>query len=225
MNPLECKLKALSGRAHPVLDPIFSRDAYIAVDLSESNTALLGMAIDDPRICQAYIDIQLKERGGSIAYGGYLEQRNLYNTHSHFALQKRNIHLGIDLWASAGTRVMAPLDGRVHSFGNNKGKGDYGPTLILLHQGTDFRFHTLYGHLDLESLHGLRQGQAIDAGTGIGHLGTPDVNGGYAPHLHFQIVENMEGYMGDYPGVCALETLDSYAANCPNPSFLLGLQP
>lgn len=223
MSPLEHKLKALAGQALPVLDPKFPREAYTPVDLSASNTALMGIAIEDPQICQAYLDMLLKKRGGSIAYGGYLERRNLYNTHSHFATQKRNIHLGIDLWASSGTRVIAPLDGRVHSFRNNEGKGDYGPTLILLHEGADFRFHTLYGHLNLESLQWLKSEQAIAAGTLIGHLGTAAGNGGYAPHLHFQIIEDMGDHMGDYPGVCGLDDLDFYVSNCPNPSFLLAL--
>jgi hypothetical protein len=33
------------------------------------------------------------------------------------------------------------------------------------------------------------------------------VNGDYAPHLHFQIISNIEDYQGDYPGVCSKSDL------------------
>jgi len=47
------------------------------------------------------------------------------------------------------------------------------------------------------------------------------INGDYAPHLHFQIIIDMEEKTGDYPGVCSENKLEFYKNNCPNPNLLL----
>ena len=99
--------------------------------------------------------------------------------------------------------------------------GDYGPTLILQHKINGFTFHTLYGHLSLESLSDKKIGDKITKGEQIATLGLPPTNGDYAPHLHFQIIIDMENKTGDYPGVCSEKTLEYYANNCPNPNVLL----
>ena len=69
------------------------------------------------------------------------------------------MHIGLDLWIKAGTPVLSALDGKVHSFDFNAGFGDYGPTIILEHQLEDQTFYTLYGHLSLDSLDGLKIGK------------------------------------------------------------------
>lgn len=54
----------------------------------------------------------LKQKQGSIAYVGYLEERNLYNDKEGFTTNSkpvRNIHLGIDYWSDARTNVIVPL--------------------------------------------------------------------------------------------------------------------
>jgi hypothetical protein len=55
----------------------------------------------------------------------------------------------------------------------------------------------------------------------IGALGIPAENGGWPPHLHFQCIVDMEGYMGDYPGVCKWSEREQYLRNCPDPIQLL----
>ena len=99
--------------------------------------------------------------------------------------------------------------------------GDYGPTIILEHEIEGFTFYTLYGHLSLESLEGKSVGQIVKKGQKIAELGKPPINGDYAPHLHFQIIKNIENKKGDYSGVCSEKDLDFYTENCPNPNFLL----
>jgi hypothetical protein len=54
-------------------------------------------------------------------------------------------------------------------------------------------------------------------------LGDTSVNGDYPPHLHFQIIKDIQGYQGDYPGVSSKKDLDFYRNNCPNPNTLLKL--
>lgn len=217
-------LKSSFTNSVSILDTLIPIHAYCALDLSKENSDLLLLDITDPNICQSYIGNILQVNTAQVAYGGYLEQRNLYSDNSSFSSDgnKRNIHLGIDFWSKAGTKVIAPLNGEVHSFQNNATIGDYGPTIILEHKLQGFIFQTLYGHLSLASLDNLYVGKEFSNGDCLGTLGTVDINVNYAPHLHFQIIIDMEGKKGDYPGVCSLDTLDFYSKNCPNPNLLFG---
>ncbi len=67
--------------------------------------------------------------------------------------EHRTIHIGLDLFADAGTPVFAPLAGTIHAFSDNAQPQDYGPVIILRHETDDgTEFFTLYGHLSRESL-------------------------------------------------------------------------
>ena len=125
------------------------------------------------------------------------------------------------MWINESTPIHAALDGSVHSFQNNTALGDYGPTIILSHEIGGIKFHTLYGHLSEASLIGKKVGDIIKKGEQIATLGLPPINGDYAPHLHFQIIIDMEEKTGDYPGVCSEKMLSFYKSNCPDPNLLL----
>jgi peptidoglycan LD-endopeptidase LytH len=112
----------------------------------------------------------------------------------------------------------------VHSFAFNDHFGDYGATIILSHSLDGVAFYTLYGHLALADLEHLREGAYIVGGTTLGHFGEPHENGHWPPHLHFQVVEHIGLYRGDYPGVCRYSEKDQYLANCPDPDLLLGMR-
>jgi murein DD-endopeptidase MepM/ murein hydrolase activator NlpD len=152
-----------------------------------------------------------------------LEHRAIYDESGLFEAEttRRNIHLGLDFWTAAGTTVFAPLAGTVHSFQDNAHFKDYGPTIILQHTLQGQVFHTLYGHLSRPSLAGLSIGQAVACGDRLGTLGDSHENGEWPPHLHFQLILDMQGKTGDYPGVCAAADLPFYRLNCPDPSSLL----
>jgi murein DD-endopeptidase MepM/ murein hydrolase activator NlpD len=159
------------------------------------------------------------------SYGGYGEDRSVY-TQELFAPageEPRTIHLGLDIFAPHGTEVFTPLPGRVHSSKVNDRPGDYGPTIILEHSIHGGQFYTLYGHLSRESLKGLKPGAAFMAGEAIASLGTRNENGGWPPHLHFQIILDLKGMRGDYPGVCKRSEREQWLAICPDPRPLLGL--
>ena len=108
-------------------------------------------------------------------------------------------------------------------FKNNTNFGDYGPTIILMHHFSGVKFYTLYGHLSMASIENLKVGQEFKKGEKIATLGDVSVNGDYPPHLHFQIIKDIQDFKGDYPGVCSKKDLEFYAANCPNPDMLLML--
>lgn len=122
-------------------------------------------------------------------------------------------------------RVFAPLPGIVHSYGDNQGKGDYGPTVILEHTLENTKFYTLYGHLDRSSLCEKMEGAMVSAGAQIGIVGTYPENGDYPSHLHFEIVTDMCGKIGDFPGVCAKKEIDTYRLLCPDPNGILQIPP
>ena len=121
------------------------------------------------------------------------------------------------------TKVLAVLDGEIHSFRNNNNYGNYGPTVILKHKIKGQLFYTLYGHLSLSSLKNLTKGSKISEGNKIGFIGNSSVNGDYSPHLHFQIIRDIENYFGDYPGVASKKNIEFYKNNCPDPNLLLKL--
>jgi murein DD-endopeptidase MepM/ murein hydrolase activator NlpD len=207
-----------------VIDSSIDYKDYVTLDLSASNTDELNLNLTDAIIFENYIENHLSEKKAKVAYGGYMERRNLYRRSSVFKNEitdERNIHIGLDLWIKAGTTVLAALDGKVHSFQNNTALGDYGPTIILEHTVENFTFHTLYGHLDLNSLVGKEVGQIVKKGQIIAKLGASPINGDYAPHLHFQIIKDLQEKKGDYPGVCSQKEVSFYEVNCPNPNFLL----
>src|SRR5207249_8755092 len=85
--------------------------------------------------------------------------------------ERRVLHIGLDLFADAGTPVFAPIAGVVHAFADNAAQQDYGPVIILRHATDDgTEFFTLYGHLSRESLATLTVGQPIAAGQQIATL-------------------------------------------------------
>jgi hypothetical protein len=104
-------LKTLSVAPLPVINHDFPREKYIKIDISEKNKDLLNFDISSSKEWEKYIDLYLKKYEKTVAYGGYLEKRNLYDRSDYFKNleenEKRNIHLGIDLWCKEDTKVIA----------------------------------------------------------------------------------------------------------------------
>ncbi|BDU26479.1 MULTISPECIES: peptidoglycan DD-metalloendopeptidase family protein [unclassified Flavobacterium] len=222
MKPLASILNALPPTK--VIDESIKISEYTPLNLSVFNKELVEAKLDTSEDFEKYISNYLRENNAKVAFGGYIEGRFLYQRSSIFlndSKPERNIHIGLDLWAEAGTVVLAALNGKVHSFKNNIGLGDYGPTIILEHEVENQKFYTLYGHLSLESIENLNIGDYFKKGEKIATLGNASVNGDYAPHVHFQIIHNIEDYWGDYPGVCNTKDLNFYIENCPDPNLLL----
>ncbi len=212
-----------------MFQPIFNffrhKADYKPVDLSKTNLDRLGINPQDHDELSNYLNQIKKSLNTKVLYGGYLEERSLYNNKSLFNSdhKQRNIHIGADFWADAGQDIVAPLDGIVHSFADNEGFGNYGPCIILKHQDQQNTFYSLYGHLSKKSLDSIRTGQIIKRNHKFCRLGKPGENGGYVPHLHFQLIKNMGDYKGDYPGVCHLSDLEFYKNNTINPVDFLEL--
>ena len=216
---------ALSARSFaPILGCELHRDNTALVDFG-MNSRLLARVRDlaDPAAYEAPLRALLG--ADKIGIGYYNEVRPIY-VNDNFAQdhhQRRSIHLGVDIIASAGGPVYAPLAGTVHSLRNHAGEQDFGPTLILRHETADGGvFFTLYGHLSPETLERWDEGQPIAAGEELGAIGAAPRNGNWFPHLHFQIiVDTLE--MNSFPGVCSPQLRRVYTALSPDPNLILGL--
>ena len=214
------------GLFHQVVDVNKNRDLVIPIDLTSTNTALSLDVVGDIYKFEDFINGFLIPKGAKFAVGGYLEFRDLYSRSEVFSglsgEDDRRLHLGVDIWGPAGTPVYAPMDAVVHSFAMNNAKGDYGATIILQHEIQGVCFQTLYGHLSASDLD-LEKGQKISKGSLLAHFGAHHENGYWPPHLHFQIIKDMEGKEGDYPGVCSLKDKTHFMENCPDPNLILQL--
>ena len=220
-------LKNIAPNSLKVLDATIAVSDYVPISLSSKNNDLT-FDITSSEAWEKYIQKYLKVRNAKVAFGGYLEERNIYQRSAYFNAtnddNQRNIHLGIDFWCEENTNVLAVLDGEVHSFKNNNNFGDYGPTIILKHQIENKTFYSLYGHLTEASLQYIKLGDKVKKQEIIGQLGSNKVNGDYAPHLHFQLIVDIKDFKGDYPGVASKNEVEFYKENCPNPNLLLKLQ-
>jgi murein DD-endopeptidase MepM/ murein hydrolase activator NlpD len=209
---------------YPVV-PITAHDKLVLFDLTARNHDLNAETFTSTERFSSWVATLLEANAARYGIGGYGEHRVIYARSEHFdkGEEPRRLHLGVDIWGAAGTPVSAPLDGAVHSVAFNNLFGDYGGTVILQHQVNGFTFHTLYGHLSLSSLQGKEKGKTVGAGEVFAWFGMPEENGQWPPHLHFQIIIDMGGRVGDYPGVCRYSEREQWLANGPDPDVLLGL--
>lgn len=209
--------------AFPLMGEWLDPKNAISMDLSANNNSLSKAIYGDIEKFTTYISELLQNANVQYGYGGYFENRIVYNVFDNFATsaEHRSIHLGIDVWSKAGAPVHAPLDGVVHSFQLNEGEGNYGPTIILEHQIESQRLYSLYGHLSITDLDGLFEGKPFRKGDLLCHLGNTHENGKWPPHLHFQLMYDLEGWKGDYPGVCSKQDEMHYRNNCPDPIELI----
>jgi peptidoglycan LD-endopeptidase LytH len=231
LNPMEESrmveiLKRQQATFVPVVPFDKNRDKLLQLDFSSQNKEITeDMLEDNTRFCE-YINGKLQEAGARYGIGGYGEHRTVYSRSKVFdspvaGEEPRRLHLGIDIWGKPYTAIKAPLDGIVHSFAFNDRFGDYGITVILSHHLEDVSFFTLFGHLSLNSIKNMREGERISQGDIFGEFGITVENGHWPPHLHFQLIRDLEGHKGDYPGVCKFSEREKYLSNCPDPDLIL----
>lgn len=224
----ENTIRKYQSTFHPVVKIDAAQDRLLHLDFTENNKELTAGIVDDTDRFSAYIAQKLQAARCRLGIGGYDELRAVYNRSQLFdgaqpGEEPRRLHIGIDIWGPAGTPVYAFMGGMVHSFAFNDRYGDYGATMILLHQLDGLPFYTLYGHVSLADIQKLTGGQYISIGQEIAHFGRPAENGHWPPHLHFQVIFDMELKEGDYPGVCKYSEREKYLANCPDPDLILQL--
>lgn len=168
-------------------------------------------------------------RDDGVWLGYYGEPRLIYTDQAFRngewkASDRRTVHLGIDGFAPAGTTVHAPMTATVEFTDNRTGNLDYGGMVILRHETPAHQiFYTLYGHLAPASISGLEIGQTLEKGEIFASLGDPSENGGWNPHIHFQLALDTKGMGHDWPGVANPDEMFFWREYCPNPAALMNL--
>jgi len=213
---------------HPVVAFNIEKDRLLALDLSETNAALDNNITRTTSSFIKWVNENLQEAGARYAIGGYAEHRAIYEFSKVFdgsmpGDEPRRLHLGTDIWGKPHTAVMAPAEGIVHSFAFNDAPGDYGATIVLSHSVEGHSFYTLYGHLSLNSIKNLQEGDRVHKGDVFAEFGIPSENGQWPPHLHFQLIQDIGSWKGDYPGVCRFSEKNAWLSNSPDPDLVLKL--
>ncbi len=206
-------------------------DSLIVLDLSVDSAMLPSLRNSTPSEIAATLDLAISNTmnsaGAVLGVGRYLEPRLIYATdqfgdNANREAERRTIHLGIDLFVAADLDVCATLGGVVHFVGTIDQPLDYGTLVILRHQ-TELgdEFFTLYGHLATRTVEAIRIGQPVASGETIGWIGATTENGGWPPHLHFQIIVDLLGLEENFPGVGQASCLEVWSSLCPDPNLVL----
>lgn len=200
--------------------------AAVHFDFSVASSDWSFEELTVPRLAEDRIAELLQVTDPPIGIGRYNEVRIVYEG-DQFAEgeERRTVHIGIDLFAAPGTNVRAPIDARVHSVADNDRPYDYGPTVILKHDPEDGpAFYTLYGHLSRSSITDVTEGAIVRKGEAFAQIGSGEENGGWAPHLHFQLITDLFDRSGEYPGVASASRRGVWTSVCPDPSVIAGLR-
>ncbi len=218
-------IKEESGNFAPVLDCDLGSAKIACVSVDQSTIPQNPFYLTAEEASKVGVDKIKKD----ILIGGYREPRLIYTTPAfmlgdHIPQGRRSIHVGVDLFAAAGTTVRAPLAAEVIYVENREMHLDYGGMVILSHVTPEQdKFFTLYGHLNPASIAHLRYGNKIKAGEYFGRLGDKTENGGWSPHLHFQLALLTDGLNQDWQGVVDPDELPFWSEVFLNPASLMNL--
>lgn len=168
----------------------------------------------NPFLSTEYFSVWLDELHTSHAikysYGGWMEDRN-HLWRGHYMKPGHAWHLGVDYNVPAGTEVYMPFEaalcrGEIDPDQN----GGWGGKLVFYRHVNNTYY--IFGHLD-DTIHLQSGARAIrprvNAGTLLGRIGAPPMNGNWHPHLHVQalsrknkmIMSEVDGYLPLYKGI------------------------
>ena len=203
----------------------------IGISIDDSNGIVIDLSVGSPDVASfvqsADADFTRKiiRTEAEVGIGRYNEPRLIYGGGQYASAgnETRTVHLAIDLIVRAGSPVHAVYDGTIHSFQDNDKPLDNGPTIVIEHKTTPDgpSFYILYGHLSRASLTELEVGKAVKKGEQIATVGAYPENGGWPPHLHFQLIADMMELTGDFFGVAPPSKRDVWLSICPDPNLIL----
>jgi murein DD-endopeptidase MepM/ murein hydrolase activator NlpD len=173
----------------------------------------------DPLTCQEMLEEYYTEHALDYSYGGYLEDRSVIWRGNYLAKHDTYIHLGIDYNAPAGTPVALDMQAEVILVDDDTPlNGGWGPHVMfkIAHEPIVL----LYAHLgDIAC----KAGQLLSPQERFAHVGAPNCNGRWHPHVHGQALtlETYEKYKLDIDaldGYCRAEDAGALRAEFPDPS-------
>lgn len=227
---VESWLRENGQRAASVIPHNLRDGAVEVLDLSVGNTVVPADPSQwtEPVLTQS-LRAKLQAAKASVAVGRYNEARGIYTSplfgdSAKPTAERRTIHLGIDLFVESGTAVSAPFEATVHAIANNAAMLDYGPVVILRHAPEEgIEFFTLYGHLSSDSVRSLKPGRSIPSGEPFARIGGAHENGGWTPHLHFQIILDLLDCGTNFQGVALASERSVWTSLSPDPNLVLGI--
>ncbi|QND57026.1 aminotransferase class III-fold pyridoxal phosphate-dependent enzyme [Mesorhizobium huakuii] len=224
-------IAANRARFAPILDRHPATLAKALVPYGDPhNPMTVTSAAQQPEKATAWWDAYCAEHGIGLGIGPWGEARTVYTSdifQSRFVEGARRAnHLGLDLFMPAGTRLYTPLAATVRSVEIEGDPLGYGCLVALEHrpQGCP-PFVTLWGHMAHEAGRRLKAGDYLEAGALVGEMGTPVENGGWAPHLHFQISTDTSLAARDILGVGEERYLAVWKELFPDAADLAGIPP
>ncbi len=243
VNPGLIKMRLRSACGLPITDQAEEVSAWLTkergnfadvIGVPVKNAATAPLSVEVSTYPQNPFDMTDEEAADldideGVYIGFYNEPRLVYTDKAfyngpHKSSNRRTVHLGVDLFEAAGTKVHSPMDATVEELDNRTGHLDYGGLVVLRHETDEgVPFYTLYGHLNPASIADLTVGQKIAKGEVIAALGDESHNGGWAPHLHFQVSPTMEGMGADWPGAADPDEMYFWSKMYPNPAALLNV--
>jgi hypothetical protein len=217
-------LKSTDCQVKPLFEFDLNNENQIVLYFDKSQKHI--SMIHDVKSHQKYVENLLDESKAKYAIGLYGEDRACYQApmfQSDGCHESRSVHLGIDVFLDAYEKLHAPIAGKVFSLKYNAEELDYGYTIILEHTigKSKTKFYTLYGHLSQRTLELVSEGDTIKAGEAIGYIGDNTENGGWSPHLHFQIMTTMLSCTSDFYGACEASLWPLWKQICPDPNLLM----
>lgn len=153
--------------------------------------------------------------------GKYNEKRPSMYTSQIYQSDNRDNHIGIDIAAPIGTEIYSFWDAKLYLQKYNSADLDYGYTIICEYHLDGVYLYALYGHLSKSSHELHKEGQMIKKGEIIGFIGDKSENGGWNPHLHFQL-SYLKPEICDMPGVVSDKDLKQALLDYPDPQLILG---
>ncbi len=215
----------------PVLDqaPARLRKAIVPFGDPTHPIAKVSAARQPEQAEALWREIAAKD-GVDLGIGPWREDRPVYSSEAFESVfmpgQRRSLHLGLDLFAPAGTIVRTPLDGEVVDLFATDLPLDYGHAVLLRHEPEPgVVFHSLWGHLAAQTVTERRRGERLRAGAAIGRMGAPAENGNWQPHVHIQLVTYDSPRAADVIGAGEAIYRDIWAELFPNPASFAGLPP
>ncbi|MGH6893361.1 MAG: aminotransferase class III-fold pyridoxal phosphate-dependent enzyme, partial [Dongiaceae bacterium] len=169
------------------------------------------------------------QEGIELGIGPWGEDRPVYSSdafRSVFAPDKRrSLHLGLDLFAPAGTNVRTPLDATVVDLFETDIPLDYGHAVLLRHELEGLVFYSLWGHLSAQTVRDRKLGERLTAGDVVGQLGGTHENGNWQPHVHIQLTTYTPEHAADIIGAGEPGYRGVWTELFPDPVHFAGLPP
>jgi len=139
----------------------------------------------NPRLTHLFLDKIARKYRVETTLGGYFEDRR-HLWRGSYLNPESAVHLAIDVNLPAGTPVACRYPSTLEKVIRDPDQdGGWGTVAVFrLEKPLGDMTHFLYAHLDPAVT--VSPGQRVRPGQTVGHIGRPDVNGGWYEHLHVQ---------------------------------------